>query len=179
MVQGGSASDAHGVLKELDRLHGDAIYRYIRAMISDDDTAHDVWQNVFMQAYRDLPSFAGRSSLKTWIYQIARHRCLDELRSTRRREKRMRLVDTPPEVADLSASADEHLRKQQNLRALHDCLQTLSPDARAAVVLRYVDGFSYQESAEVCGDKPETLRARVSRALPVLRGCIQTKGASL
>lgn len=177
MVQGGPATDAHGALKELDRLYGDAIYRYIRAMLPDDDTAHDVWQNVFLQAYRDLHSFSGRSSMKTWLYQIARHRCLDELRSRRRRQKRMTLVDTPPDVADNTASADELLREQQKLRVLHDCLQTLSPDARAAVILRYVDGFSYQESAEVCGDKPETLRARVSRALPVLRGCIQTKGA--
>jgi RNA polymerase sigma-70 factor (ECF subfamily) len=48
----------------------------------------------------------------------------------------------------------------------------LAPEARAAVLLRYAEGLSYQEMAEICGEKVETLRARVSRAMPALRGCV-------
>jgi RNA polymerase sigma-70 factor (ECF subfamily) len=171
-----AAADRRGALEEIHRLYGNAIHRYVRAIIDEDAAAHDVWQNVFLQAYRDLTGFSGRSTYKTWLYKIARHRALDELRTARRRQKRLTLIDAPPDVPDSAMSPDDHLQHQQRLRALQDCLQTLSSDAREVILLRYAEGFSYLEAADVCGERVETLRARVSRAMPVLRECVEGKG---
>ncbi len=171
------AKDARAALAELERLYGVAIYRYLRAMIDDDDAAHDVWQTTFLQAFRDLDRFSGRSSLKTWLYRIARHRCLDELRARRRRQKRFTLTAVAPEAEDVGASPEDRLGDRERLSALERCVRALAPEARAAVLLRYAQGFSYQEMSEVCGEKPATLRARVSRAMPVLRKCVEGEGA--
>lgn len=171
------AKDAHAALRELERLYGDALYRYIRTMIGSDDAAHDVWQNTFLQTFRDLSTFTGRSSAKTWLYQIARHRCLDELRSARRRQKRFTLTAVAPVIPDSAPGADERIRDRERYATLEKCVQALAPEARAAVLLRYMEGFSYDEMAEICSEKAATLRARVSRAMPVLRRCIEGEDA--
>jgi RNA polymerase sigma factor (sigma-70 family) len=170
------ANDHRAALKEIERLYGDAVYRYVRAMVPSDDSAHDVWQNTFLQAYRDLKSFARRSSVKTWLYKIARHRCLDELRAKRRHAKHFLLVPVHMDKEDEAQTADKKLSDKERMNALERCVAALAPEARAAVLLRYVEGFSYQDMAEISGERAETLRARVSRALPVLKKCVEREG---
>ena len=169
------SGDHEGALRELERLFGTALYRYARLMTGDDALAEDVWQTTFLQAYRDMGRFGGRSTLKTWLYTIARHRCLDALRVERRRRKRFVLTDVVPEVVDATSAPDERMSQQQSAAALEACLHTLSPVAREAVLLRYREGFSYRDMEKLCEESSTTLRARVSRAMPVLRRCLQKK----
>jgi DNA-directed RNA polymerase specialized sigma24 family protein len=68
------------------------------------------------------------------------------------------------------------LDQRRRIGALEDCLRNVSAKVRAALLSRYQHNLSYEEIAESCGDKPGTLQARVTRALPVLRRCLEGKG---
>ncbi len=164
--------DWRRALTVLMQAYGDALYRHCRHMLGHDDAAEDVHQIVFVQAYRDLPRFQGGSSLRTWLYGIARHRCLDALKRSRRWRARFEHRDALPEVADAGAGAVERVRAAELGRAL----AALSPKVRSAVLLRYQDGLSYEEMAIVCGERPATLQARVTRALPKLRAELERRG---
>jgi RNA polymerase sigma factor (sigma-70 family) len=70
----------------------------------------------------------------------------------------------------------DHVESSRLIRALEDCLDELSHDVRATVLLRFQSGFSYREMAGSLDASPEALQARVSRALPTLRHCLEDKG---
>lgn len=154
--------------------HGDPVYRYIVAMTGDGPLAEEVRQQVFVEAYRDLPRFAGRSPVRAWLFGIVRHRCLDALKSTRRWN--LHFKNEPPRDPELDdIEPGDQLDRSRTARLLADCLATLAPAAREAVVLRYHQELSYDEAAEITGDRPGTLQQRVARALPVLRKCIEAR----
>ena len=164
--------DWRRALTVLMEAYGNDLYRHCRQVVGDDALAEDVHQIVFVQAYRDLPRFHGRSSLRTWLYGIARHRCLDALKMSRRRRRRFLAQRELPDVIDPAAGADAGVRAAELERALME----LPPKVRIAVLLRYQDGLSYEEMAEVCGERAPTLQARVARALPRLRLCLEPRG---
>jgi RNA polymerase sigma-70 factor (ECF subfamily) len=156
----------------LMQAYGSDLYRHCRQMLGDEALAEDVHQIVFVHAYRDIPRFHGRSSLRTWLYGIARHRCLDALKMSRRRRRRFPAQRELPDVIDPAPGADAGVRASELERALME----LPPKVRVAVLLRYQDGLSYEEMAEVCGERAPTLQARVARALPRLRLCLEPRG---
>jgi RNA polymerase sigma-70 factor (ECF subfamily) len=157
--------DLRMALTVLMQEYGDDIYRHCRQVVGDDDLADEVHQTVFVQAYRDLPGFTGRSSLRSWLYAIARHRCLDALKITRRWRRRFLAGPTLPDRA--APVVDVETRAE--LAALGRALEKLKPDVRIAVLLRYQEGLTFEEMADICGERATTLQARVARALPLLR----------
>jgi RNA polymerase sigma-70 factor (ECF subfamily) len=160
--------DTRGALQRLMRRHGRAVYRYCRTALGDAVLADDIHQQVFIEAFRDLPGFAGRSTLRTWLFGIARHRVLDAAK--RRRRARAHLdAASSADLPDPRPSPGEGLDDAQLQAALVDCLAALDEPIRAAVLLRYQQGLTYEEMAEICGEKAGTLQARVSRALRKLR----------
>ncbi len=170
--------DRDTALRLLMQDYGTPVWRYCRQMVGDPDLAQEAQQVTFVQAYEGLPRFAGRSSLRTWLFGIAHHRCLDLLKSARRREKRFAPLDGVPEPPAPSAGAEDRLAARSRNRALERCLGELAPHVRAAVLLRFQQGVTYEEMARLEGDRPATLQARVARALPVLRRCLETGGSA-
>ena len=168
--------DREQALTLLMDAYGESVFRYCRRMVGDSDLANDVHQTTYVQAFEALPRFERRSSLRTWIFGIARHRCLDALKARRRRERRFEVLDELPDQPALGAEQETGLAVREFSRGLERCLEGLTPASRTAVLLRYAEGFSYPEMASVCGDEPGTLRVRVARALPVLRGCLERQG---
>lgn len=164
-----AARDLRRALTILMDAYGDALYRHCRQVLGDAALADDVHQMVFVQAYRDLPRWEARSTLRTWLYAIARHRCLDALKATRRWRRRFTSVAATPEQADERARADRSVEAA----ALEVALARLKPKVRVAVLLRYREGLSFEEMAEVCGERAATLQARVARALPALRAALE------
>ena len=151
--------------------HGDSIFRYCLVHLHDDALAEDVQQQVFIQAHRDFHRFAGRSALRTWLFGIAHHRVQD---AHRRRKVEVPLDETLlGQLVDTGRSADQTIDDGILRQALALCLGELGDHVRTAVLLRYQQGFSFEDMAEITGEKPGTLQARVTRALPVLRACIE------
>src|SRR5262249_26516687 len=155
---------------------GNDVYRHCRLVLGRDDLADEVHQNVFVCAYRDLESWEGRAGLRTWLYAIARHRCLDALKLRRRWLRRFVLTERLPERGDPAPGADERLGGADMARIMDAVLARLRPEVRVAVVLRFFEGMSFEEMAEVCGAKPATLQMRVTRAMPRLREWLEEMG---
>lgn len=167
-----SAGDKRRALTLLMTRHGDGIYRFAMAMTRDRVVAEEVRQQVFVEAFRDLGNLAAGSSLQSWIFGIARHRCLDAVHARARWHQRYK--NPPPEEPEQDNCApDRELDRGRLARILAACLGKLAPAAREAVVLRYQQELSYDEAAAIAGDLPGTLQRRVARALPVLRRCVE------
>jgi RNA polymerase sigma-70 factor (ECF subfamily) len=166
------AGDLAAALRHLMRRHGAAVYRYCRGTLRDPALADDVNQQIFIQAHRDFQRFAGRSMLRTWLFAIARNRVLDALKL--RRRERVHIVDRDAaDAPDPSLPPGERIDDGRLGKALLACFEELGEHLRTAVLLRYQQGFTFEDMAEVCDEKPGTLQARVTRALPKLRACIE------
>jgi RNA polymerase sigma-70 factor, ECF subfamily len=163
------AGDRNGALRLLMDRYGKAVYRFIRFQLRNSPSADDVHAKVFIQAHRDLPRFARRSPLRAWLYAIARNR----VRDSRKGEK-------PPaeqvgaEIPDDKEPVDEKLDDARLAKALHDCILLLPDKAREAMILRR-EGLTFEEIAETLGERANAVQARVSRALPTLRECIERR----
>ncbi|MES1243405.1 MAG: RNA polymerase sigma factor [Acidobacteriota bacterium] len=168
--------DREGALAALMRIYGSPLYRFCRQMVADGDLALDVQQTTFLQAFEGLAGFGGRSSFRAWLYGIARHRCLDAIKSARRREKRFALAGELPEKPAPGKEADVSLGERARTEALRRCLADLPPHVRDAVLLRFQEGFSYEQMSRMLHERAPTLQARVARALPVLRRCLEGGG---
>ena len=171
----GSSDDALALLM---REYGTAVYRYCRQMMADDDLAQEVQQMTFVQAHEGLARFARRSSLRSWLFGIARHRCLDHLKMHRRRYKRFGPIEEASDLPEPGGSAEDRLSERSVARVLESCLRGLAPRVRTAVLLRYQQGLSYPEIARLSNEKAPALQVRVARALPLLRRCLEEKGVA-
>jgi RNA polymerase sigma-70 factor, ECF subfamily len=168
--------DPEEALAVLMRAYGTAVYRFSRQMVGDEDLAQEVHQMTFVQAFEGLSRFGRRSSLRTWLFGIARHRCLDLLKMDRRRRKRFGPIEEAPDQPEPSGSVEDRLAERSRAEALESCLGVLAPRVRTAVLLRYQQGLSYPEIARLSAEKAPALQLRVARALPVLRRCLEEKG---
>jgi RNA polymerase sigma factor (sigma-70 family) len=172
--------DYRGALTMLMEEMGDDIHRHVSQVVGDPALADDVHQTVFVQAYRDMPSFGGRASVRTWLYAIARNRCLDALKARQRWWRRVSAPEIPPELwerADAAELADSALDGRRRAQALVRAVGKLSPKSRIAVLLRYQEGLSYEEMSQVCGASPAALQARVSRAVEKIRAMLEANDA--
>ena len=165
--------DRAAALTLIDELYGEGLFRFIHAMVRKDDVADDVYQTTLLEAFRDLGTFGERSALRTWLYGIARHRCLDALKIGKRRQGRFAQEGELPEQADAAPSAIERMGHAELLAALGECLDELAPETRMVLLMRFSEGMAYDEIARVCRASVETMRARVSRALQLLRRCVE------
>src|SRR3954452_21227536 len=171
----GSSAEALTVLM---RVYGSAVYRYCRQMVADDDLAQEVHQMTFIQAYEGLARFGRRSSLRTWLFGIARHRCLDLLKADRRRRSRFDPLDDAPDLPGPDPNVEARLAERARARLMADCLRSLAPRARDTLLLRFQQGLSYPEIARLADEKAPPLQIRVSRPLPLLRRCLEEKGVA-
>jgi len=166
--------DMTGALRTLMQRHGTSVYRYCREALRDRALAEDVQQQVFMAAFRDLPRFSGRSTVRTWLFAIARHRVLDAAKSRRRARSQVD-GEGAADLPDPRPSPGERLDDVRLREALVACLQKLPAHVLTALLLRFQQGFTFEEMADVCQEKPGTLQAQVTRAMPSLRVCIETR----
>ena len=175
-VEALSCGDRRGALVFLMQEYGAAIHRYCHKVLRSRPLADDVHQLVFIQAFEDLDTFSGSNGFRPWLYAIANHRCLDALKANRRWFSRFVFGEEPPEEMDASPSAETQVAARDLPEALEACLGKLKPHVRIAVVLRHQEGFSYEEMSRICRERPATLQARVARAMPLLRQCLENKG---
>ena len=161
-------------LKVLMRAYGGPITAFARRMLHHSEAAKDVRQQVFLDAFRGLDKFEGRSSLWSWLCGIAYHRCLDERRRTLRTDGADDLdgLDSLVGQSDPMMDADRIAAQ----RALERCLGKLPQAMRAQVLMRYSLDLSYVEIGEIIDSPHGTVQVRISRLLPRLRRCLRGEG---
>jgi RNA polymerase sigma-70 factor (ECF subfamily) len=139
------------------RLSQAEVWRVAAHLVGPNE-ADDVTQDVFVRAWRALPSFRAESSGRTWLLAIARRACADAVRSQSRwRKLTARLRSESVAAASEGNGVDE-------LHGLGDLIARLPPAQREAFVLTQITGCSYAEAAELCGVEIGTIRSRVARA---------------
>ena len=135
------------------------VWRYV-AFHAGPGEADDLTQDTYLRAINSLPTFQGRSSLRTWLLVIARRVVIDHLR---RKSSRPRAVSTDDwqDLADAAAGPTGDFTELVELDLL---LAGLSTERREALILTQVLGLSYLEAGEICGCPVGTIRSRVARA---------------
>ncbi len=167
--------DARGAVAVLVRAHGRDVFRFCVEQLGDAHAAEDMLQTVFIQALQAIRAYEPRSTLRAWLFGIARHRCQDAARARRRWLRVVEPQGDLPERADPGPSPEHGVAAAGFARALDECLAELAPKPRETLTLRFRAGLSYEEAAEASGEEVGTLRVRVARALPVLRRCLEAK----
>ena len=153
------------------------VMRYVR----DPEQALDITQDDFIKAYRALPRFRGDSAFYTWLYRIAVNTAKNHLAAQRRRPMDVELDLQDPEQYDLHARLKETdtpegvTQSQELQRALEKAIAALPDDLRTAIILRELDGMSYEEIAQTMECPVGTVRSRIFRA----RDAISKKVGSL
>ncbi len=140
-----------------------ATYRLAYGVLLDEQDAEEVVQDSFAYAFRNLARYdPTMSAFRTWLYTITMSRCRNK-----RRRKRLFTVDLAERIEQLSAkgSHPERVVEQRSVREIiFEALGKLSPKLREAVVLRYFDGLTYREMADVLGCPQKTAESRVRLA---------------
>lgn len=157
-------------------LHEGMVVNLSLRLLGDREEARDLAQDVFLQVYRTLGRFQGRSSLKTWIYRITVNQCRNRQRWWRRR-RRDRAVPLealkPADEARLAAQEQpvpfEYVARRETARRVQAALLRLSFDHRSILVLREVEGMSCDEIASTLALPEGTVKSRLARARGQLR----------
>ena len=155
-------------------IHERLVYSLAARLLGDPEEARDVSQEVFLQVFRTLAQFEGRSSLKTWIYRIAVNQCHNRRRwwQRRRRDRMVSLeVMAPSEEPQVSAcrAPDREYERGEQSRLLQQALRAIPFRQRAVLLLREVEGLSCEETAEALGLPVGTVKSRLSRARMALK----------
>ncbi len=141
------------------------VYNLTYRMLGNPAEAEDAAQETFLRAYSKLATYQPERKFVNWLLSIASHYCIDLLRRKGRAPQLSLEEPLPPEFLTSDAPRpDEVVNKNQERERVRKALDTLPSDYRAAVVLRYWYGLSYQEIAETTGSTESAIKSRLHRA---------------
>jgi RNA polymerase sigma-70 factor (ECF subfamily) len=153
-------------------------YNLAFRLSGDAEVAADLTQEIFLRVFRHIGQFRGHSSLKTWIFRIAVNHCRSSL--GRKHLLTQPFVDEPGEGGVLGLNLPDPSRGPEDLAVAADesrrvaaGLARVPPKFREAVVLRDLEGLSYEEIAEVLGVRIGTVRSRIARGREQLRDLLE------
>lgn len=158
-------------VRAIIKTHNQRLYRIARGVVRNDAEAEDVVQEAYMRAFSSLAAFRGEASLSTWLSRIVINEALGRLR------KRRRIVAMPenPEARiipfPLNPSDDpERTMAQRQILGLVERATDSLPDVyRSVFVARVIEGLSIEETADLLGVRPETVKTRLHRARSLVR----------
>ncbi|MBV9690439.1 MAG: sigma-70 family RNA polymerase sigma factor [Ktedonobacteraceae bacterium] len=171
-----------GAFEVLVRRYSVPLFNFICHSLSDYDQACDVLQHVFLQLYICMPKLHTNAPLKAWLFQVARNRCLDELRRKRAIHfSELESTSDEDELSPLAIMPDtrplpEEIAEQCDLqRSLHKAIQSLPPKFRSVVLLRYAGQLSFSEIGRTLNMPEATAKTYFQRARPLLRTALNAQ----
>lgn len=172
-----------GDKKAFDKLvlrYKDAIFNLCFRITGDYDEANDCAQESFIKVYKNIKGFQFKSSFSTWLYRIAINTCKNHVSSLsyRMKQKMIRLGNPGHEysdageidIGDSSSDPVKVYEKKENEILIQKAIKSLPAHARALIVLRDIEGKSYEEIAKITGLKHGTVKSQLARARQKLRG---------
>jgi RNA polymerase sigma-70 factor (ECF subfamily) len=163
------------------------IYSLISRSLRDPSEAADVTQEVFVKVFRSISGFHGEASLRTWIYRIALHETSNQRRWWNRHKRQELTIDAPLEneegestcLADTLAAHDaspfEQAARTETRHRVEAALRLLPAPYREVVVLREIEGFGYEEIAEILNVNLGTVKSRLTRGRAALRESLKKR----
>ena len=178
------AGDEHAFEALVGRYYG-PLLRYIRRFLNDDEQAYDVLQFVFLQLYTSLATLRANVSPKGWLFQVARNRCLSELRTRQRRRmvyfSELERESSEEELSPLEFIADsqplpEEMAERCDLQCtLQRAMFALSPKSRSIIHLHCSRELSFSEIGRMLEMPVPTVKAYFYRSLPRLRTALMAE----
>ena len=182
LVQRAQAGD-RAAFGELVDLHKRVVFNICMSHLRNEDEAMDLVQDAFLKAYHNLKRFEGSSSFYTWLYRIVVNVCIDHIRRTGKRV----MVDYDDQIRrEDGVEGEERIKpsklgldpakaygRQELLEQISRALEELSPIHKEAIILREVQGLSYQEMAEVMDVSKGTVMSRLHHARKNLQEKLQ------
>jgi RNA polymerase sigma-70 factor (ECF subfamily) len=172
LVEQAKAGDV-GAFKALVIRYQRKVYAVALGIVKDPDLAWDVAQEAFVRVHRHLPEFKGDSAFSTWVYRIGSHLAIDAVRKERRSQKddvealhEVELGDAAEGILSSSLGRDprENLLRRELADHLEEALAALPVIHREILVLREVEGLSYEELAARLGIQKGTVMSRLFHA---------------
>jgi RNA polymerase sigma-70 factor (ECF subfamily) len=160
------AGDEAAFTELVERYHARLRY-YVRKMLGRDHRSDDVLQDVWFDVFRGVAKLDDPGAFPAWVYRIARARVASVLRRPRRPVQSLEeddLTDTAEEGDDFT---------EEDAERVHAALDRLSPEHREVLVLRFLEGMSYEDIARVTGGQLGTVRSRLHYAKRALRGLLE------
>lgn len=148
------------------------VYHQALRLLANPEDAADVTQEVFLKVWRSLPTFQGDSSFATWLYRLTDNAAIDLLRREKKRRGDASLDDEEYQwdstLADPDSSPEKKLERQELRRSVAEGLKKLSEEHRRVLVLREINGLSYEEIAGILDLTTGTVKSRIARARTAL-----------
>ena len=178
-----------GALDELYHRHARSLYAFCRNLAPPTHDPEDLVQDVFLRVIKSAHTFdPQRASFRTWLFRVARNRCIDVARRTslirflpigRRAEGEARREETVPEeiLVDERQDVESLAAKAEVVNAVRDCIDRLEHrDEKQAILLYHLSGMVYREIGEVLGKSTSMARNRVKAAQEKVKQCLEGKG---
>lgn len=154
--------------RELYDDYRERIYNLVAYSIGDPLQTQDVLQTIFLKVFRGLANFRFQSSLSTWIYRIAHNECHNHHRTRRATHVPLEaILGSNHEMDTKPISHEQHVRKERET-IIQQTLMQLPFKMREVVVLKYIEGLSYEEMGRILRCAPGTVASRLNRALTEL-----------
>ena len=151
-------------------------------MMGNYDDANDLAQEAFIRVYKSIGNFKEESSFSTWIYRIVTNVCLDELRKRKNRnvvsiDEDVKLDDSEVkrQIESDGPTPEELVERNELKRVVGEAIKELSEEHRLVILLRDIQGFSYEEIARIVKCPEGTVKSRINRARQALKDILKTK----
>ena len=184
LVQQAQSGD-QGAFEMLVDRYSPLLLRLIFRMVRDEHLAHDILQDVSLQLYRSLPNLRAEGTIKAWLCQVARNRCLDELR--RKRPilfSEILLMPNGEEFSPLIMFLDpdpqpeELVELHETQQRIREAIEKLPPRYRLVVLLRYSHHMSFRQIGQALNMPDLTAKTSVHRAKKLLRTLLEPEFAN-
>lgn len=157
-----------GCFKEIYKAAGGFVYNVAFRVVGSKEDAEEVTQEVFLTLHRKLKEFRFQSSFKTWVYRITVNHAINYAKKAKKDRHNAVEYDKNLNAVPVAAQARADMEQKEKEHLVKTLLSNLNPDQRACVVLRNIEGLSYQEIAASLGININTVRSRLKRAREAL-----------
>ena len=177
LVRAAAGGDTEA-FERLVRTYENKIYHLALRMCGSSEEASDIAQEAFLAAWRGLPSFRGEANFATWLYRLTSNAAIDYLRRQKKERGDMSLDDEDLglDAVDTGPGPQDAAERTEVRTAVAAGLQQLSEGHRQVLVLREIQGLSYEEIADVLEVDLGPVKSRISRARTALRKILLENG---
>jgi len=163
--------------------HKDRLFNLVYWFLGDYEDSNDCAQEIFIKVFRSLTRFRFESTFSTWLYRITINTCKNRLKSSAYRKKRKTVPLNNPEgsegeageIQDESPCPFSQLEKKERVMQIRRVVNSLPEEQKRALVLRDIQGLSYEEIRDLTGWNPGTVKSRIARARVELRNRLEGK----
>jgi RNA polymerase sigma-70 factor (ECF subfamily) len=159
-------------MRALYLAHADALHRFVRVRIRDGSEIADIVHETMLGVWRGAGGFEGRSTVRSWIFGLARHKATDHLR----RQARIRLDGPDETVPDDEPSVETVIAASQDAERVRLCVGKLPQRQRAAIHLAFFEDLTYAQISEAEGVPEGTIKTRIFHAKKLLMRCLSRWG---